>query len=79
MEIYNDGTALSGLRNKIDFTTSPGATLNFAVHDTYGYCNGLDPLVISCKGSTTYTPVTAGLTETRPPRRQQWNRFSSSS
>ena len=64
IQIYNDGTALSGLRPKINFTTSPGATLNFAVHDTYGFCNGLDPLFISCKGSSTYTPVTQGLPET---------------
>ena len=60
---FDDTPAYSGLRNPISFNAKPGDALFYGDHDTYGFCNGLDPLYLSCKGSTTYTLVTTGRVE----------------
>ncbi|MEO6924638.1 MAG: hypothetical protein ABI064_07165, partial [Acidobacteriaceae bacterium] len=60
VQIYSDGTVISGTRNPFTFQAKVGQTLNFTVEDTYGFCSSMSALYLSCSGSSTYTLVDPG-------------------
>lgn len=71
--VHTDYTDYSGIRAPIDLTTAamsklgrapkPGDVLLFQVRDTYGYCNGLSPLYLTCTPGGSSKLAAAGKTE----------------